>query len=131
MPAVAWSNSGELNQYSDVRAMHASGAINATRPTNWTRELRRHYYGAVSYLDHNVGRVLGALKDNGQEEDAIVAFWGDHGYQLGEHGIYCKVTNFEDAVHTVLIISWPGQQHTGVSSSFGAYVALHLTAAKP
>lgn len=131
MPAVAWSNSGELNQYSDVRAMHASGAINVTRPTNWTRELRRHYYGAVSYLDHNVGRVLGALKDNGQAEDAIVAFWGDHGYQLGEHGIYCKVTNFEDAVHTVLIISWPGQQHTGVSSSFGAYVALHLTAAKP
>ena len=75
MPAVAWSNSGELNQYSDVRAMHASGAINVTRPTNWTIELRRHYYGAVSYLDHNVGRVLSALKDNGQEEDAIIALW--------------------------------------------------------
>jgi hypothetical protein len=74
MPAVAWSNSGELNQYSDVRATHASGAINVTRPTNWTRELRRHYYGAVSYLDHNVGRVLSALKDNGQD-DAIIAFW--------------------------------------------------------
>jgi membrane-anchored protein YejM (alkaline phosphatase superfamily) len=57
--------------------MHASGAINATRPANWTRELRRHYYGAVSYLDHNLGRVLTALKENGQEEDAIVAFWGD------------------------------------------------------
>ena len=72
MPAVAWSSSDELNQYSDVRAMHASGAINVTRPANWTRELRRHYSGAVSYLDHNVGRVLTALKENKQEEDAIV-----------------------------------------------------------
>ena len=127
MPAVAWSSSGELNQYSDVRAMHESGAINATRPASWTRELRRHYYGAVSYLDHNVGRVLNALETNGQQEGAIVAFWGDHGYQLGEHGIYCKVTNFEDAVHTVLIISWPGQQHSGHSNSFVEFVDIFPT----
>jgi hypothetical protein len=49
------------------------------------------------------------------------------GYQLGEHGIYCKVTNFEDAVHTVLIISWPGQQHAGVSNSFVEFVDLFPT----
>ena len=127
MPTVAWSHSGELNQYSDVRAMHASGAINVTRPASWTRELRRHYYGAVSFLDHNIGRVLIALKENKQEDNAIVVFWGDHGYQLGEHGIYCKVTNFEDAVHTVLIISWPGQQHTGHSDSFVEFVDIFPT----
>ena len=82
MPSVAWSHSGELNQYSDVRAIGASGAINGSRPANWTTELRRHYYGAVSYLDHNVGRVLTALKHNDQEDNAVVAFWGDHGYQV-------------------------------------------------
>ena len=56
---------------------------------------------------------------------------GDHGYQLGEHGIYCKITNFEDAVHTVLIISWPGgqQQHTGHSSSFVEFVDIFPTLA--
>ena len=77
MPPVAWSSSGELNQYSDVRAMHASGAINHTRPTAWVREFRRHYYAAVSYLDHNVGRVLAALEANSQQDDTVVAFWGD------------------------------------------------------
>ena len=76
MPSVAWSHSGELNQYSDVREIGASGAINGSRPANWTTELRRHYYGAVSYLDHNVGRVLNALKHNDQEDNAVVAFWG-------------------------------------------------------
>lgn len=77
MPQVAWSASGELNQYSDVRAMHASGAINHTRPAAWVREFRRHYYAAVSYLDHNVGRVLTALEENSQKDDTVVAFWGD------------------------------------------------------
>ena len=38
--------------------MHPSGAINSTRPASWTRKLRHHYYGAVSYLDHNVGEAL-------------------------------------------------------------------------
>ena len=77
MPPVAWSASGELNQYSDVRAMHASGAINQTRPAAWVRQFRRHYYAAVSYLDHNVGRVLAALEANSQQDDTVVAFWGD------------------------------------------------------
>ena len=101
MPPVAWSSSDELRQYSDVRALPWRGAVGTKAPGNWTVGLRRHYYGAVSYVDHQVGRVLGALKSNGQERDTVVALWGDHGYQLGEHGIWGKVTNFEDATHTV------------------------------
>ena len=46
MPPVAWSHSGELlGQYSDARALHASGAINSTLPVNYTKGLRQHYYG--------------------------------------------------------------------------------------
>jgi hypothetical protein len=81
---VAWSSSGELRgQYSDARALHASGAINNTGiPNNFTQALRRHYYGAVSYIDYQVGRVLTALSDNGQRDNTVVALWGDHGYQV-------------------------------------------------
>ena len=149
MPAVAWSNSGELrSQYSDARALNSSGRINSTLPPDFTRALRRHYYGAVSYLDHNVGRVLAALKDQGQEDDTIAVLWGDHGCdcappftsplqaadkhagspadQLGEHGIWCKVTDFELAVHTVLMVSMPGAA-PGRSDSFVEFVDAELT----
>ena len=62
----------------------------------------------MSYIDYQVGRVLSALKGNGQDDSTIKVLWGDHGYQLGEHGIWGKITNFELAVHTALIIAWPG-----------------------
>jgi membrane-anchored protein YejM (alkaline phosphatase superfamily) len=71
---VAWSSSGELReQYSDARALGASGKINTTLPANFTTSLRRHYYGAVSYIDFQVGKVLSALKANGQEGNTITA----------------------------------------------------------
>eukprot|EP00037_Helgoeca_nana_P016342 m.153861 g.153861 ORF g.153861 m.153861 type:complete len:698 (+) comp23475_c0_seq2:76-2169(+) len=128
MPLVAWSSSGELReQYSDARALGATGAVNTTLPANFTVALRRHYYGAVSYLDYQVGRVLTALSENNQEENTIVALWGDHGYQLGEHGIWCKVTNFELATHTALIISWPGMGKPGRSTSFVEFVDIFPT----
>ena len=80
MPNVAWSNSGELRgQYSDARALHSTGAINSTLPPAFTTELRRHYYGAVSYLDYQVGRVLDALNATGQQDNTVRVLWGDHG----------------------------------------------------
>ena len=63
------------------------------------RELRRAYYAAMSYADDNVGRVLGALNDgqlNGARnlrDSTIVCAWSDHGYSLGEHGLWDKHTN--------------------------------------
>ena len=83
MPAVAWSNYDELRgQYSDARALHSSGAINSTLPAAFTRSLRKHYYGAVSYLDSNVGKVLDALVASGQDENTVKILWGDHGCEI-------------------------------------------------
>ena len=89
MPPVAWSDSGELRgQYSDSRALHSSGAINSTLPAPFTRELRKHYYGAVSYLDSNVGAVLDALVATGQDENTIKILWGDHGCEMRVPKLY-------------------------------------------
>ena len=53
------------------------------------------YYASVSFTDHNIGMVLQALDDLDLAKNTVVALIGDHGWQLGEHGEWCKRTNFE------------------------------------
>jgi arylsulfatase A-like enzyme len=73
-----------------------------------SRHLNHAYAACVSFIDAQVGRLLFALEENGLDKNTLVVFWGDHGYQLGEHGIYGKHTNFEMAVRSPLIIYVPG-----------------------
>lgn len=54
--------------------------------------------------------------ETGLRSNTAIVFWGDHGYQLGEKGIWCKVTNFELATRVPLIVSIPGQQNPGGAS---------------
>jgi len=86
MTKSGWGWSKETLNYMDVKETGATGEINATFPDYKTLELRRGYYAAVSYTDHNVGQVLLALRKAGLEEKTIVVVLGDHGYSLGEHG---------------------------------------------
>lgn len=74
------------------------------------RDLKWAYYACVSYTDAQVGRVLGELEKLGLRENTIVVLWGDHGYQLGEHGMWDKHTNFETSARNPLIVSAPGFQ---------------------
>ena len=85
-------------------------------PSGVTRSMRRAYHACTSYADHNVGVVLEALKQGGLWGSTIVALWGDHGYQLGEHGQWDKHTNFNVATHTPMIIRVPGHTDRGVDS---------------
>lgn len=73
------------------------------------------YYAATSYVDACVGRVLDALAVSSLADNTIVAVWGDHGYHLGEYGIWGKHTNFERAARIPLMIALPGK--TGSVSS--------------
>jgi arylsulfatase A-like enzyme len=57
--------------------------------------------------------VLAELDRLGLRKNTVVILWGDHGYQLGEHGTWNKRTNWEVAARVPLVISVPGQQHTG------------------
>src|SRR3546814_4301641 len=53
----------------------------------------------VSYVDVQIGKVLQALEREGLADNTIVVLWGDHGYHLGDHGIWTKHTNMEQATH--------------------------------
>lgn len=85
-------------------------ADNATPVPEETARLLRHgYYAAVSYVDAQIGKVLDALEETGLADNTVVVLWGDHGFHLGDHGTWCKHTNFEIAVHAPLILRAPGR----------------------
>ena len=100
-PQVAFFNSGGLRAYGGVPK---TGAI----PDDLGITLLHAYHACVSYIDAQIGRVMAELERLGLRENTIVILWGDHGYQLGEHGIWGKHTLYETALHSPLIVSVPG-----------------------
>ena len=73
------------------------------------RDMTTNYYGMISLIDHNVGRILDALAVNGQAENTIVVFASDHGDMLGDHGLYLKgPTLYEGVLRVGLIVQGPG-----------------------
>lgn len=68
---------------------------------------RRAYFGAVSYVDDNVGRLLEVLEECGMADDTIVIFSADHGDMLGERGMWYKMSFFEGSARVPLLVSYP------------------------
>ncbi|HCN76172.1 MAG TPA: iduronate sulfatase [Verrucomicrobiales bacterium] len=81
------------------------------------RELKHGYYAAVSYIDAQVGRLLDELDRLGLAGNTIVVLWSDHGWKLGEHGGWCKQTNYEIDTRAPLMIRMPGAKANGTKSS--------------
>ncbi|XP_071099564.1 iduronate 2-sulfatase-like [Haliotis cracherodii] len=118
MPPVAWHNFSNFDAFSDIKKFHFKdvGYINFTFPRELTLELRRAYYCALSYTDSEVGRVIAELDKLGLANNTIISFWGDHGWQLGEHSEWEKHTNFEMATHAPMMVHVPGLTDHGVKS---------------
>jgi arylsulfatase A-like enzyme len=96
-----YSNSGELREREGVpKAGPIAEALQ--------RELIHGYAACVSYIDAQVGLLMKTLDETGIADNTIICFWGDHGWHLGEHGHWGKLTNYEDAARAPLIISAPG-----------------------
>ncbi len=72
------------------------------------RELIHGYLACVSYVDAQIGKVLDALEKTGQAQDTMVVFWGDHGFHLGDKGLWGKHTTYEQSTRSPLIISNAG-----------------------
>ena len=86
-------------------------------PEETQRNMIRGYYAAVSYVDAQIGKLVGALDSHrGMSQRTIVCLLGDHGWHLGDHGLWGKSTVFEQATRSPLMISIPGLQPRVVRS---------------
>jgi len=77
------------------------------------REAVLAYYACVSFIDAQIGLVLKALDDTGLADNTIVLIFGDHGFQLGEHGLWSKYTLFEQSTRMPLLVRVPGLTQAG------------------
>lgn len=77
---------------------------------------RQAYLHCIRYTDAQVGKLLDALAASSAAKNTIVVLWGDHGFLLGEHGIWGKHCLYEEALHSPLVIRVPGQPQAGARS---------------
>ncbi len=103
----AW---GELRHYFDIPD---EGPLSDEQAI----KLIHGYRAGVSYLDAQVGHLLDALDELGLADNTVVVLWVDHGFNLGEHGLWCKHSLYETSLQVPLIIRAPGTtKGSGVDS---------------
>jgi iduronate 2-sulfatase len=111
VPEWVGNNSGELRSYLGVPKEGPAA------DDEQSRDLIRAYYAATSFMDAQLGKVLDEFDRLGLRDNTIVVLWGDHGWHLGEHGLWCKHTNFEEATRAPLIFCLPGQKQHGTKTA--------------
>lgn len=99
-PDVAMHNFGELRAYEGIPG---EGPVSDSA----ARRLIQGYHACVSYTDAQIGKVLKALDQFGLKENTIVILWGDHGWNLREHGLWCKHCLFQTSLRSTLVLSVP------------------------
>ncbi len=110
----------ELRSY---RGIPAGGPI----PDPLQARVWQAYMACVSYVDAQVGRLLQALETHGLSDKTVVILWGDHGWHLGEHGTWAKMTLFEWATRVPLLIAAPGRSQPLQIGSLVELVDLYPT----
>jgi len=128
-PKVAWVDGRYLDHESaDVGPNYH---FNASIPVkdSVSKFWRRGYYAAVSYVDSNIGKVLNALEDLGFANDTVVGLLADHGYQIGEHSMWEKYTNWELATRVpfMLAVPWKPNSHGKVTNALVENVDMYPT----
>lgn len=99
-PAGAVHSFGELRAYTDIPPQ---GILSEDK----ARELIRGYHAATSYTDAQLGKLLDSIEKLGLAENTIIVLWGDHGWNLGEHTMWCKHSCFETSIRAPLIFTTP------------------------
>jgi arylsulfatase A-like enzyme len=120
-PSAAMHNFGELrNMYGDTPK---SGPVS----DELARRLVHGYFACVSYSDAQINKLLDTLEETGLAENTIVVVWGDHGFHLGEHGLWCKHANFDRTMNAPLIVKAPGMKADVKTSAITEFIDIYPT----
>ena len=123
-PEVALKRGGEITAYTPVPEKDRIDEA-------LTRRLIHGYYASTSFTDAQIGKVTAELQRLGLAENTIVVLWSDHGFHLGDHGIWTKHTNYEQATRIPLVIAAPGVTTAGtVTGQLASSVDLFPTLAE-
>jgi choline-sulfatase len=116
------------NDWDDIpkRGINYVTSVNGQMNTEQEKKAIAAYYASVSYMDAQVGKVLKTLKEEGLEDNTIVIFTSDHGFHLGEHRFWMKVSLHEESVKVPLIIKVPGKK-SAICHSFTELIDLYPT----
>ena len=119
-PKLAYHTFGELRAYSDIQDV---GDLTPEQQ----KELIHGYRACVSYTDAQIGKLLDKLDALGIAGNTIVCLWGDHGWHLGDHNLWCKHTNFENATRAPLILAAPGKPRGNACSGLTGHIDVFPT----
>ncbi len=104
-PRIAYHSFGELRAFSDI---DRNLGVGNELPEDKQRELIHGYMACVSYIDAQIGKLLDAVEAMDLNKNTAIVLWGDHGFHLGDHSLWCKHSNFEQATRIPLIFAGPG-----------------------
>lgn len=118
------------NDWDDIpaRGINYVTSLNSKMSAEQEQKAISAYYASVSYMDAQVGKIIETLKEEGLEDNTIIVFTSDHGFHLGEHRFWMKVSLHEESVRVPLIIKIPGKK-PAVCDSFAELIDLYPTIA--
>ncbi|TYA89263.1 sulfatase [Seonamhaeicola marinus] len=99
-----------MHYWAELRMMYDKIPRNGTVSDSLAKKLVHGYYACVSYTDTQIGKILNELERLGMAENTVVVLWGDHGWHLGEHTLWCKHSNFHRVTNSPLIVRTPGMK---------------------
>jgi len=119
-PAEAIHNSGELRAYHGIPP---KGPVSDETALS----MIHGYYACVSFVDAQIGQLLSELDQLGLSKNTIVVLWGDHGWNLGDHTLWCKHSCFESSMHAPLIIRAPGKPAGTRTTALTEFIDIYPT----
>jgi len=122
-PKESIHNWGELRKYYGIPQK-------GNMPEDLARDLVHGYYACVSYTDAQIGRLLDELDRLNLRDNTIVILWGDHGWNLGEHTLWCKHCCYNTSLQTPMLLSAPGYKQGVQTQALTEFVDIYPTLAE-
>ena len=114
-PGHTMNSMYELRHYDGFNKIgHPESSYRMSEDT--TRILKHGYYASVSYVDALLGNLISHMKKIGIYENTIIIIWGDHGWKLGDHNSWGKMTNYNIDLKVPMIIRYPDQENRGAQT---------------